>query len=369
MAEALEAGYDLGAIMLCLLALGLLYAAKGLVAGVAKVFDKSIFGYRPFHFIAVDLENAVVSALDDAIKGVERATAKFASGLIDALGLLIAIPLLLGLGVKAALEYLWNAALRPVIHSIVDPVRTIASKAQRTVDDLADTVAANVGRAEDFARARAGEALRSAKAYVESRLEAAAGELRRDIAAALSTAERYADEAVSKLRAAEDAAVANAVHLASAALAAGEAAAAAALRTAEGEIVAAEREAEAAAASALAASDALGKAALEAVRSIAVTAEDELRVIEGAVGAAGTAALVAAIPALATLVRAIATEAGLENAECRGKVKGICGTNPKAWEGFLAGLTAFGLAFSLEQLYEVARPLVDELAGVISEAA
>jgi hypothetical protein len=57
----------------------------------------------------------------------KRRRPHFESGLIDAFGLLIAIPLLLALGTKAAFEYLWNAALRPLIHSIADPIRTLAS--------------------------------------------------------------------------------------------------------------------------------------------------------------------------------------------------------------------------------------------------
>ena len=69
------------------------------------------------------------------------------------------------------------------------------------------------------------------------------------------------------------------------------------------------------------------------------------------------------------LVQALAREAGLADSECRGKVKQICATDAAAWENLLAGLVALGFAFSLRELYDVARPLVDELAPVIAQAA
>lgn len=369
MADALEAGYDLGALALCFLAIGLLLAAKGMVAAVARVFNVSILGTHPFGFISNALENAVIGALDDAIKGVEKATARFESGLIDSFGMLIALPALAILGTKAALQYLWNEALRPTIHSITDPIRTTATRALNRVDDLTDTVAQNLASAEAYARARASSALESARSYADGRVDAIARTLRGDIAAAISTAERYADEAVGRLRAAEDAAIANAVGLAAAARAAGEAAAAAALATAEHDIAAGVATAEAAAAGALAASDAAGKAALDVVRSVAVTAEQDIETVLGELDARTVAALIASIPALATIVNAIATEAGLENAACRTKVKGICGTDPTSWGNLLAGLAAIGLAFNLRELNAVAKPLIGGLSTIIREAA
>lgn len=369
MADALEAGYDLGAVALCFVAIALLLAAKGIVATVAKVFDFSIFGVRPLHSVANALENSVVGALDDAIKGVEKAAAHFESGLIDSFGMLIAIPALLALGTKAALEYLWNTALRPTIHSITDTIKTTATKALNRVDDLTDTVAQNLAEAESFARARAASALETAKAYVDSRIDSIATTLRSDIAAGIAKAEGYADEAVSRLRAAEDAAIANAVGVAVAARAAGEAAASSALATAERDIGAGVTAAEAAAAGAIAASDAAGKAALDVVRSVAVTAEQDIATVLGDLDALKVAALIASIPALATLVHAIATEAGLENESCRSKVKGICGTDPNAWGNLLGGLAAIGLAFNLRELNAVARPLIGGLADVMREAA
>lgn len=369
MGAALEGGFDLGALALCFVALALLVFAKELAQAIAAPFNVSIFGSHPFASVANAIEGTIVARLDDAIKGVEKLAAGFISGLIDAFGLLIAIPALLFLGVKAALEYLWNQALMPRIHSVTNSIATTANKALSRVTALEGTVADNLAAAERYARDHASAALASAEDYVDRKLTAATKALQGDVAGALSTAEAFASTAIAKLRAAEDSAIATAVGLAAEAKVAGELAAANALNEAERAAGSALAQSEAAAKQALAEAQAAGQAALAGVKGIAVGAADDLATIEGQLGALGTAGLIAAIPALGTLVHAIATEAGLENAECRSKVKGICGTDPSAWAELLGGLAVLGFAFSLRELYEVARPLADELAPVIAKAA
>lgn len=369
MAEALEAGYDLGGLALCFVALALLVMAKDLVQAIAKPLEVSILGYHPFRGIATALENTVVSALDSAIKGVERLAARFLSGLIDAFGLVIGLAALVALGTKDALVYLWNTALTPRIRSLTNPIKTTAEHALSEVQALEGTVASNLDAAERYAREHASSALSSAEAYATHELGVAVSKIDGELRAAVAEAESYADVAVSKLRAAEDAAVAGAVSLAVAAKVAGEQAAAKALGSAEaaaGELVAAEAATRAAAIAQL---DAAGKAALGALDGLVVDVEDEIHTIEGQLGAAGTAALIGSIPALATLVHAIATEAGLENADCRQKVKGICGTNASAWTSLLEGLAATGLALSLGELARIANGMLGELEPLIREAA
>lgn len=369
MATALEGGFDLAALALCFVALALLIAAKELASSIAAPLNFSIFGVRPLHGVAVAIENGIVGTLDDAIRGVEKIAAGFVSGLIDAFGLLIAIPALLFLGVKAALEYLWNHALQPLIHSIVNTVKTTAEHALAKAIAVEGTVAANLAAAERYARDHATAALNAAEDYIDGKIAGALATLRGDIEAGVSRAEAFAETAVGKLRAAEDGAIAMAVGLAAEAALAGERAAAAALNEAERAAGSALAQSEAAAAEALARAEAAGKAALAGVKDIAVGAADDLATIEGQLGALGTAGLIAAIPAIATLVHAIATEAGLENAECRNKVKGICATNSNAWGDLLGGLVALGFAFSLRELYAVAEPLAAELAPIIAKAA
>lgn len=369
MGLALEGGFDLGALALCFVAIALLVAAKELAQAIAAPLDFSIFGARPLHGVAVAIENHIVGALDDAIRGVEKAAAGFLSGLVDAFALLIAIPLLIIVGVRAALSYLWDEALIPRIRSITDTIKTTADAARARVIALEGTVVANLGAAERYAREHAASALSSATAYIDHRIDAAIGTLRGDIAAGVSQAEAYAELAVGKLRAAEDAAVAGAVGLAVEAKQAGLAAAA----IAEAEAIRIGADALTAGlasdAAAIAQLDAAGKAALDVVRSVAVGVADDLGKIEGDIGALGTGALIASIPAIATLVHAIATEAGLENASCRSKVKEVCSTDPSAWTGLLEGLLAIGVGFSLAELAAVATPLIREVAPILAEAA
>lgn len=369
MGAALEGGFDLGALALCFVALALLIAAKELAQAIAGPLNFSIFGVRPLHGVAVAIENGIVGTLDDAIRGVEKVAAGFESGLIDAFGLIIAIPILIGLGVKAALEYLWNEALMPRIHSVTNTISDVANAAKARVIALEGTVAANLGAAERYARDHAAAALASAEAYVDRKIADAVSGLRGDIAAGVSAAEGYADIAVGKLRAAEDAAVAGAISLAVDAKQAGLAAAA----FAEAEAVRLGADALTAGlageAARIAELDAAGRAALDVVRSVAVGVADDLGKIEGDIGALGTAALIASIPAIATMVNAIATEAGLESADCRGKVKGICGTDPSAWLGLLEGAALVTGALSLRELLPFARGAMGDLVELVREAA
>lgn len=369
MATALEGGYDLGGLMLCLIALGGLLIVRDLTHLVSRLFDFSLLGFRPLHGLAVGLENVVVGALDDAIKGVERLTAKFLSGLIDAWGMLIAIPALAALGTKAALEYLWSSALKPTIRTITNPIKAAADQALAKARDLAGDLAATERSLEAEIASGVKTAISTSESFARARLNELEAELGADIATAIRTAERYADEAITRLRAAEDAAIAGAIGLAAEAKLAGEHAAAAVLRELEGEIAAEIALARAAAAGAIAELDRLTGAAIGELEGAVITVGRELHDLEGDLGALGTAGLIAAIPALATLVHAIADEAGLGRAECRGKVKQICTTDPNAWGNLLAGLVGLGFAFSLRDLVEVARPIVHELADVIGEAA
>lgn len=61
------------------------------------------------------------------------------------------------------------------------------------------------------------------------------------------------------------------------------------------------------------------------------------------------------------LLKALVREAGLDRAECRGKVKGICGTHSGAWENLLAGLVG-GIALAeFDELVNVAETIIEEL--------
>ena len=173
MAEALDAALDLVPLLLWGVAWGLAALLSVLVAVGKATFNPSIplFG-KPLNSAWNTIEGAVNSALNDAANGVAKAWSGLLNGLIDSIGLLIAFPALLFLGVKAALEYLWNSALSPLIAHAVNPVRTLAQKAE--ADAAAATRAASdaIGTAEHYAEGQAASALESAKAYALGRADA-----------------------------------------------------------------------------------------------------------------------------------------------------------------------------------------------------
>lgn len=347
MATLLEAGYDLGGLAGCLVLIALLSIVSYTFTRLASALDFSVFGVRPLHHAATAIEHTIVAGCDDGIKALERVATRFFNGLIDSLAIFVGLAVLVGLGVKDALGYLWSHALGPFVRAIADPIRTVAAHALAEVGSLAATVAHNLTRAESYAEGQADRALADAKAYTRELVQASQ-----------SAAERFASEAVGKLRAAEDAALAGAVAATSAAIHAGELAA-------ERGDTAAERIAHAE----LATAEAAFGSALGTLEGLTDKALNDLRTIEGAAGAAGIAALIAAIPAIATLVQAIATEAGLDSSECRGKVKRICGTDPSEWLNLLEGGLFLTGILSLRELVPVARGVVHELRDVIAEAA
>lgn len=325
MADALEGGFDLAGLALCFVALALLLVVRDVVSTVVGALDFSVFGVRPLHGLASGAQNAIVGAFNAAIKQVERVAAGFENGLIDSFGMLIAIPALLFLGVKAALEYLWHHALRPLVHDIVDPVSDVADEARTKAKAAAAAAAAAVTTAENYADGVGARAVDDAAAFT-----------RREIAAAVATTERYADQAVATLRDAENAAIASVAQIASAA---------------EGEAAAAV------------------SAAIDAARAVAIPVEHELDALDAYIKSLGLTALVAAVPALATLLSRVLAETGLENEECRTKVKGICGTDPAAWGGLLASLALLTGTLSLRELVDFVRPLVKPAGDLIRQAA
>lgn len=307
MAPAIEGAGDLVLIAGLIVAIGLLYTTKWIVQGIRKLLDFGInLGFTTVHPLrwAIDgLAGWIEGGCESAIKWSQGKLTALFYGLVDSLGLIIGAPLALGLGIKDALVYLWHTAIRAFVNGIVNPVRTLATKAERDAQTAISTAAKDLQIAKRYAETEAASALRDAKSFAT-----------REAHAAEAAATDYADTAVAKLRAAESQAIASA-------------------------------------------------------RAIAVGAEEALRTIEGAMTPEELAALLAAIPALAVLVHAIATEAGLDNPECRGKVKGICGTNPARWGKLLGELALLTGLLNFRELVALCRPLVKPAADLIRQAA
>lgn len=325
MATAIEAAGDLALIAGLLLAIGCLYAVVYLLKPIVALLDFSILGVRPLHSLAVGIEHYLIGGARDAINASERLLTQLFYGVVDSLGLLIGTPVALALGIKDALVYLWHTAIRAFVAAIVNPVRTLATKAEADAQTAIRDAARDLTTAERYADARATAALRTAEGFAT-----------READAARTSAEAYASEAVTKLRAAEDAALANSVLLWHQALTGAEHA---------------------------------FDSALADVRGIAVGAEKDLETLYGHLGLLGAAGLLAALPALATLVNAIATEAGLDNAECRSKVKGICGTNPAQWGKLLGGLALMAGLLDLRELVALCRLILPAGVDLVKQVA
>lgn len=238
---------------------------------------------------------------------------------------LIDYPAALWKGTHAALVYLWSTAIPGFVKAQLAPVIALGQRALALAQAAEADSASAFDRAVNYVDGKVSSAIATAESYARAQAEAAR-----------SAAEAYADTAVAKLRSAEDAALESALSIA--------------------------RQAETDAAGAV-------KTAESYVDSVTAPIGKEVSDLDAYIRGLGLTALVAAVPALSTLVQTIAAESGLDNAACRSKVKGICGTDPAQWAGLLAGLGLLGFGFTLEEIYKIARPLIAEGASVIRQAA
>jgi hypothetical protein len=360
---------DFVGLLVCLVTMALLVLALALANALGNLLDKSIAGYHPFHGLAVTLHNTVAHALTDALHGVEGQTAGFFEGIKTSLEILVAMPILAFDFGEKLFNWLYGTGVPAKVEHSVQPVRTTANQAYANTRDLATVTAVEISRARRDAQIEADSAVQTAELAANAALDATKAELHIAIRNAQLAAQTHTDNAVARLQSAEETAIANAIGMIEQARVDAQTAADAAVQTAEQAANLGLQAASDAAAQALREAQALGQAALSDVKAIAVGIGDDVASIEHGLSAAGAGALIAAIPAIATLVGTIAVESGLENAACRGQVKGICQTDPTAWAGLLAGLAALGFGFSLRELVQVARPLVADLTPIIREAA
>lgn len=327
-------------------------------------FTIPVINVRPLHGLAVALENSVVEWFDDMVKASEAGIAKAFTALKDSLELFAALTLLLGFAVYKALAYLWNTALPAFVKLQTDLIRTAANKAQTLAEALPGSIASNLGIAKTYAETQAEKALSDAQIFASTQDAIFMSMLRSEFGQAVDTLRAGASAAATAALTTAQAGITAAERLAAGQVLEAEQLAASGFADAERLAGSALAQSEAAAKQALAEAEARGATALAGVRDVAVAAGDDLATIEGKLGALGTAGLIASIPAIATLVHAIATEAGLDDAACRAKNKGICGTDPLQWAGLLAGLAALGLSFDLSDVVKLAAEGVGE-AGLL----
>jgi hypothetical protein len=317
---------DLAVIALCLVTLALILAALGLSRAIAGAFDIHIPGLgHPFSGVSSALHNSIISWLESALKGVEKVTARFFNDLLGSLELLGALTLLLGEGVKVALEYLWTHSLPAyVLHEIELGVKRLTPS---RVD---------VAGLEAKVKADVTAAMRAEVATIRADANAAKAAALAASAAAGVAAEKAAHSVVNEITQVVQHPISYVTDTVT-------------------EVVPG-------------LADALTHAGAE-VAELPGLALPDLRGILNNQDLATLGGLMAAIPLLRAITSTLAVETGLENEACRSKVKGICGTDPSAWTALLEGLAVLGFGFSLRELYTVAERLVGDLSGVIREAA
>lgn len=327
MGEALEAGLDLSALAGIYLLIGLLAVIAYTFARLAAILDFSVFGQRPLHNVASGIQSVIVDGCNDGIKSLQSKAASFQSGLIDAFGMIIALPALLYLGLRAALEYLWSSALNPLIAHAVNPVRASASDALAKANAARSWAETQVDRLDARIGRDTQAALSQAEAFAVSQAQSVAATAQ---AALLGTYDRLEGE-IAGLRTGLEGEVASSVDI---------------LRRAEEQ------------------AQALATAAIGATAG-------ELRDLERQLPLGDIATAVAAVPLLRAIIQTLETETGLENESCRRKVKGICSVDPARWERLIAGLVLTaewpGLADFAEGVAELTGDVVDaiaDLAGV-----
>lgn len=318
---ALEGALDLGAIAGIFFLIGCLFVVAFTFQRLANVLNFSVFGVRPLKNVAVAIENTIVAGCNEGITKLEKWAVALESGLIDSFGMLIALPILALLGVKAALQYLWNELVKPRIDSTTKDVRAVATQALI----LARSVEKTIGR----------EAAR-----LDDKIDG--------LHKAISTAyHKYVAQEIAKLETAVAEDIRGVTDLIPQAVK--DAAKAADLVTGEtlGLIAAGEN------------------AAIDALQRAEAATAAELHDALAGLDKTQLAGLLASVPLLAQLVQTITAESGLDNANCRSKVKNICSTDSSLWAELLGGFVAMEIAFNLRDLIEFGNELVEIIAPEI----
>jgi hypothetical protein len=324
-ALALEA-VDLVALCAILLLMGMLIATRNTFNLLAVVLDVSILGARPFHGLAVALENTIIAGCNAGIKALGSVAHDLWAGLLWAVDEMVKAIMAIPNGVHAALNYLWDHAVPTYVKASIAVVNRAVNAVDARVDAFVTELGNEAVRLDALIKSTASSlaqtlrrdisnAIDGVRAEVKADVRSIRAEITHDINTAVAGSEAAGAEALGKLRAAEDAAIG-------------------ALKRAEGATAA------------------------------------ELRDFIGQVPLTDIAAAIAAVPLLMTAVNILEAETGLGRAECRAKVKNICGTDPSQWASLVEGLVLVGIGFNIEELVnavvDVASTVVDSIEGLIA---
>jgi hypothetical protein len=302
---ALELGLDLGAILLLLVAVGILTLMVW-IAEQAK--NANPFGGVPYIGDAWNsVWNHVVGWFAAAQTDVIRWTGNVWHSLVNNIALLGGLAVLLVAlivhAVQTALQVLWNHSIPALI---VHYLKAVTADAARAL-----TVARTAGQ---DAQQALDQAAHIVSTTIPSAIHAAEVDAAHLADAAYTGAVQYASPAVTAVAAVP---------------------------------VAAANEIGSLLTTAVADPEKAFEDALSLATAIAVPVGGDITQIEDYIKSLGLAGLVAAVTGLSYVMVHTLAEAGLTQAECRNKVGGICGVNPNAWSQLLglAGFLAIGFDF------------------------
>lgn len=320
----IEAGADLLPICCLVVLIGMLMATAYTFEKVAGVLDIQIdFGFftaRPFHGLAVTIRNTIIRWCEAGIRHLEKALADLLHGLAWLIREQMKAITAFAHAAEDSLGLLRRHEIPGLIHAALRaPTRAIASL-RTDLTALRRTVAADVTSLRTAIRAAESTAIRTAESYADRLFHS----LQTQLLDRIGRLERTV---------------------------AGE------LNAIPGEISAAERTFAARLAAAEGAIEGELGSLEDTLATVNARLQAEIDRLADEVGTAGLAALL-------TGLLAVVAEAGLDNAACRTKVRGICASDPGAWAATLGLFAALGFGLSLRELVPLTRPLV----GVLAEA-
>lgn len=369
MIALLEVAADLVLVAALLMAIAMLQGVKFTLTPVLEAIAVLVGKVPLIGSAAANLvirgENAVVGAIDDAIKASQAVIAGLFRALIWSWNLMVDSLRDLVDNVESTMDWLANTHVAKVVSAAIGDTVNGLKALEKTVTTLGTDTAAAIGRVEtsikngltDVRRDLGGDiaaAIKTAEGAAGTLVSEAERTLRKELHTAVGDAEGIAKDAVNTLQRAEETAVSN-------------------LGTA---IINAEAGAEAFASGLVTKTAGTLAGLIDAADRRAADAEatltggvsdvtDHLRDLLGKLSPADAAALLASIPALAVLVHTIADESGLGRAETRGKVKAICSIDPDVWAELVGAFILFDGLPTLRELVDVAGTVLHDVEHVV----
>jgi len=355
MAAAAEALAEAGALVLLLIFFVLLALARTIQWWLRPLVNAlgsvPAIGWLVSGLIT-STENAVINALEAGYKGSERIVSYLWQALVWDFTELGSLLEKLGQTTYNALYHLYHVATHDVAKAFLTPVLTRLSAVEQVAANEVMQEAIDILGVEAEITSRINHTISSLEAQGIGSFQ----QIGRDVHSIVNTAKADILSTVeSDVRS---------IRSDLSALKGEETAAIAAVGTAAGRAAA---EAKAAATTAAQATAQAAVAVAEAGAAVAGQIPSiPLPSIAPPVDTSSLVALGASLAGLGALVSTVVTEAGLNNPECRSKVKQVCSTNTSAWGNLLAGLVAVAAIPSLSELAAVARDGVGLIGDTIS---